>query len=143
MTDGKHEAKGLETQSIWYQRQRWLRTALQTAIAFLVGLGGSVALLQATAPQVLDALAGVLPANWLTGLAAVFAFVIAIASALSKLMAIPVVNVWLTRVGFGSEPRAVAKERAAAKTPELRPAQFTPTATDLRDEQGDERPTAL
>lgn len=138
MTDGKHEATNIETQDIWYQRQRWLRTALQTALAFLVALGGSVAILQAVAPQVLDALAGVLPASWVAWLAGVFAFVIAIASALSKLMAIPVVNAWLTHVGLGSEPKSVAKERASAKTDALQPAQFTPSTTDYRAEQGAE-----
>lgn len=106
---GSHE-RTVAVQPIWYTRQRWIRTALQTAFAFLITLGGSVALLQAVAPQVLHALADVLPASWLAWLAGVFAFVISIASALSKLMAIPVVNTWLTRVHAGSVPRAAALE---------------------------------
>lgn len=106
---GAHE-RTVTVQPIWYTRQRWIRTALQTGLAFLVTLGGSVAVLQAVAPQVLDALADVLPASWLAWLAGAFAFVIAIASALSKLMAIPVVNTWLTRIHAGSVPRAAALE---------------------------------
>jgi len=106
---GAHE-RTVTVQPIWYTRQRWIRTAVQTALAFLVALGSSVAVLQAVAPQVLDALADVLPASWLAWLAGAFAFVIAIASALSKLMAIPIVNTWLTRVGAGSVPRAAALE---------------------------------
>lgn len=106
---GAHE-RTVTVQPIWYTRQRWIRTALQTALAFLVGLGGSVAVLQATAPKVLRALADVLPDSWLAWLGGAFAFVIAIASALSKLMAIPLVNSWLTRIGAGSVPRAAALE---------------------------------
>ncbi|MBT1542007.1 hypothetical protein KK103_09555 [Curtobacterium flaccumfaciens pv. flaccumfaciens] len=104
---GAHE-RTVTVQPIWYTRQRWIRTAVQTALAFLVTLGGSVAVLHAVAPQVLAALADVLPASWLAWLGAAFAFVISIASALSKLMAIPVVNTWLARGGFGSVPRSVA-----------------------------------
>jgi hypothetical protein len=106
---GAHE-RTVTVQPIWHSRQRWIRTALQTALAFLVTLGGSVAVLQAVAPQVLDDLADVLPASWLAWLAGAFAFVIVIASALSRLMAIPVVNAWLTRVHAGSVPRAAALE---------------------------------
>lgn len=137
---GDHELKqqkALDVQDIWYQRQRILRTVLQTALAFLVGLGSSVGLLQAVAPQVLAAVIDVLPPavyGWLVG---VFAFVIALAGALSKLMAIPIVNAWLTRVGFGSVPKAVARESAAAKSQELQPAQFAPSDVDYRGKQGD------
>lgn len=132
----------LAVQRIWHPNQRVLRTILQTTIAFLVGLGGSVGILQAVAPQVIDAVRDVLPPAAVAWLAAAFAFVIAVAGALSKLMAIPVVNAWLTRIGFGSEPRAIVKERTEAATSELQPAQFAPSATDYRDEQGDDTTTA-
>ncbi|GAA3342987.1 hypothetical protein GCM10017714_33720 [Curtobacterium pusillum] len=112
---GAHE-RTATVQPIWHTRQRWLRTALQTALAFLVGLAGSVAVLQVTAPRVLDALADVLPASWLAWLGGAFAFVIAIASALAKLMAIPVVNAWLARLGFGSVPRSVALDEPEPTT---------------------------
>lgn len=114
---GAH-ARTVTVQPIWYTRQRWIRTAVQTAVAFLVGLGGSVAVLQATAPQVLAALADVLPASWLAYLGGAFALVIAIASALSKLMAIPLVNTWLTRIGAGSVPRAAALEDPGPDEPD-------------------------
>ena len=106
---GAH-VRTVPVQPIWYARQRWIRTAVQTALAFLVGVGGSVAVLRAVAPQVLDALADVLPASSLAWLGGAFAFVIAIATALSKLMAIPLVNTWLTHIVVGSVPRAAALE---------------------------------
>jgi cellulose synthase/poly-beta-1,6-N-acetylglucosamine synthase-like glycosyltransferase len=141
MADHVKKKQPIDVQDIWYQRQRWLRTALQTALSFLVAFGGSVALLQAVAPQVLAALADVLPASWIVWISGLFAIVIAIAGTLSKLMAIPIVNAWLTRVGFGSVPRAVAREQAAAKTPELQPATFAPSTIDLRSQQ-DDAPTS-
>ncbi|ROR28805.1 hypothetical protein EDF63_3393 [Curtobacterium sp. JUb34] len=106
---GAHE-RTVTVQPIWYTRQRWMRTAVQTALAFLVGLGGSVAVLQALAPKVLAALVDVLPGSWLTRLGGAFAFVVAIAPALSKLKAIPLVNTWLTHIGAGSVSRATALE---------------------------------
>lgn len=125
----------VEVDDIWFQRQRWLRTMLQTTVSILIAFGGSVALLQALAPKVLAALADVLPPAAIVWLSGAFAFVIAIAGTLSKLMAIPLVNTWLTHVGFGSVPRAVAKETAAAKSQGLQPAQFEPSTTDYRAEQ--------
>lgn len=135
--NGEHEAVKVKTEPIWYPWQRAIRTALQVTIAFLVGLGGSVALLQAVAPQVLAAVVDVLPPSAYAWLVGAFAFVIAIATTLSKLMAIPVINAWLTRLGAGSVPRAIAKEQAAASSTELQPATHEPTTVDFRAEQGD------
>ncbi len=77
---------------------------------------------------------------WLLSAAGV---VTAIAGALSRVMAIPVVNEWLTHIGLGSEPKAVAVERAAAKSPDLQPAQFERSTVDYRDDDssnGQSRP---
>lgn len=123
MTDGKHEATGLETQDIWYRAQRVLRTAFTTV---LTGLP--------LVPQVVQIIQGQWPTA--TGLTAVAVQAVAINAALTAIIALPPVNKWLTAVGLGSEPRKVARERAAAKSQELQSAQFEPTATDLRDEQG-------
>ncbi|PYY32344.1 hypothetical protein DEI89_12990 [Curtobacterium sp. MCBD17_030] len=89
-------------------------------------------------PVIIDALG--LPVDgkvylWLVSAAAV---VTAVAAGLSRVMAIPTVNRWLTAVGLGSVPRAIAKEQAAAKSPELQPAQFEPSTIDYRTEQQDE-----
>ncbi len=134
---GEHEAEKVTTEPIWYPWQRAIRTALQVAVAVLVGLGGSVALLQATAPQVLAAVVDVLPPAAYAWLVGAFAFIIALATTLSKLMAIPVINAWLTRIGAGSVPRAIAKEQAVATSTELQPAAHEPTAVDYRTEQDD------
>ncbi|QKS15590.1 hypothetical protein HUN59_04595 [Curtobacterium sp. Csp2] len=101
---------------IWYVWQRALRTALQVAVALVLALGGSVGLLQALSPQVLAAVVDVLPPNAYAWLVAAFAFVIAIATALSRLMAIPLVNAWLTRVHAGSVPKIAATDPAATTT---------------------------
>lgn len=88
-------------QDIWFKSQRVLRTAVQVGIpAFLA--------LALVLPQIIDA-AG-LPVEsalyiWLVGLAA---GVTAVAAALSRIMAIPAVNAWLTKVGLGSVPKHAA-----------------------------------
>jgi hypothetical protein len=70
-------------------------------------------------------------------LIAAAAIVTAIAGALTRVFAIPAVNEFLTRFGLGSVPKSVAKEVAAAKSQDLRPAQYEPSNTDYRTEQGD------
>lgn len=116
-----HEVKNVEVQPIWYSWQRVLRTALTTALTLLPVI-----------PQVVQIVQGQWDAQWLT---VVSVQAVAINAALTKLIAIPAVNEWLTHIGLGSVPKAVAKETAAAKSPELQPAQFEPSDTDYRTEQ--------
>ncbi|MCM3521789.1 hypothetical protein [Curtobacterium sp. P97] len=130
---GDHEIikpKHLDVDSIWYRAQRVLRTGLTTLLTVLP-----------LVPQIIQIVQGQWPAA--TGLTAVAVQAVAINSALTAIIALPTVNRWLTAIGFGSVPRSVAREQAAAKTPELQPAQFEATTTDLRDEQGDDRSAAL
>lgn len=127
MADGKHEATSLETQDIWFKSQRVLRTIVQVGIPAFITFA-------AVLPTIINALG--LPVDgtvylWLLSAAGV---VTAIAGALSRVMAIPAVNEWLTHIGLGSEPKAVAAERAAAKSPDLQPAQFEPSTVDYRDD---------
>lgn len=132
---GDHEVikpKEFDVQEIWYQGKRVLRTVVQVVI----GAAAVLAVVVAVAPQVLDAIADVVPGPvlvWLTGAVATLA---AVSAALTKIMAIPKINELLTLIGLGSVPKTVAKETAAAKTSELQPAQFAPSTTDYRDEQG-------
>jgi len=83
---------------IWYKAQRVLRTIVQTAIpAFLT--------FALVLPQIIEALG--LPVDselrlWLLGAAAI---VTAVAGAISRVMAIPAVNAWLTKIGLGSVPK--------------------------------------
>lgn len=112
---GDH-ARTVVVQPIWYMWQRAIRTALQVAVAIVLTLGGSVGLLQALSPQVLAAVVDVLPPAAYAWLVGAFAFVIAIATALSRLMAIPLVNAWLTRVHAGSVPKSAATDPAPITT---------------------------
>jgi hypothetical protein len=85
-------------QEIWFKAQRVLRTAVQVGIpAFLT--------FALVLPMIIDALG--LPVDselraWLLGLAA---GVTAVAAGLSRVMAIPAVNQWLTKIGLGSVPK--------------------------------------
>lgn len=132
---GDHEVikpKQIDVQEIWYQGKRVLRTVVQAVI----GAAAVLAVVVGVAPQVLDAIGEVVPGPvlvWLTGAVATLA---AVSAALTKIMAIPKINELLTLIGLGSVPKGVAKETAAAKSQDLQPAQFAPSTTDYRDEQG-------
>lgn len=88
--------------TIWYKAQRVLRTIVQVILAFL-----SVwAVIAVIAPQILTELTTILPGPWVAWLAGLVAAVTGIAGALSRIMAIPQVNAWLSRLGLGSAPRS-------------------------------------
>lgn len=85
--------------TIWYKAQRVLRTLVAVGIPTFLGF----ALLL---PQLIEALG--LPADsrlrlWLVAAAAI---VTAVAGAITRIMAIPAVNAWLTKVGLGSVPKS-------------------------------------
>ena len=87
---------------IWYKAQRVLRTVV--AVLIPAFLGFAVLL-----PQLIDALG--LPDDstlrlWLLGIAA---GVTAVAGAITRIMAIPAVNAWLTRIGLGSVPKSAVR----------------------------------
>jgi len=91
----------IQVQDIWFKSQRVLRTVVQVGIPAFLGFA-------LVLPQVIDALG--LPVEsslylWMVGLAA---GVTAVAAALSRLMAIPTVNLWLTNIGLGSVPKHAA-----------------------------------
>lgn len=129
----KTEVQKVDVQAIWFQSKRVLRTVVQVVI----GAAAVLTVVVIVAPQVLEAIAGVVPGPvlaWLTGAVATLA---AVSAALTKIMAIPKINELLTLIGLGSVPKSVAMETAAAKSQELQPPQFEPSTTDLRDSQGD------
>lgn len=114
-----HEANTVRVDDIWFKTQRVLRTLVQVGIpAFL-----SFALVL---PLVIDALG--LPVTsglylWLVGFAG---GVTAVATGLSRVMAIPAVNAWLVKVGLGSVPKAEAVAAGAAPDMDaISPAQIT------------------
>lgn len=75
---------------IWYKGQRVLRTAFTTLLTILPLI-----------PQVIAIVQGEWAAEWLTGVAVQ---AVAINSALTRIIAIPAVNNWLTKIGLGSVP---------------------------------------
>jgi len=88
-------------QDIWFKAQRVLRTTVAVGIPTFLALA-------LVLPQIIDALG--LPVEsalylWLVGLAA---GVTAVAAAITRIMAIPAVNAWLTKVGLGSVPKHAA-----------------------------------
>lgn len=97
-----HSAKTeLDVQDIWFKTQRVLRTAVQVGIPAFITFAGVL-------PLIVNAIG--LPVDgalylWLVGAAGV---VTAIAAGLSRVMAIPAVNSWLTHIGLGSVPKAEA-----------------------------------
>ncbi|UVT31312.1 membrane protein [Microbacterium phage Marcie] len=94
------EIKGATT--IWFKGQRVLRSIVGTLISALTVW----AALTAIFPQMLAELATILPGPaivWLTG---VIAAISAVAGAISRIMAIPKVNAWLTKwLNLGSVPK--------------------------------------
>ena len=77
---------------IWFKWQRVLRTAFTSALTLLPII-----------PQVIAIVQGEWSAEWLTPVAVQ---AVAINSALTRIIAIPVVNGWLTKIGLGSVPRS-------------------------------------
>ena len=98
-----------DVSTIWFKTQRVLRSIVGTLISALTVW----AALSAIFPQVLAELATILPGPaivWLTG---VIAAISAVAGAISRIMAIPKVNAFLTKwLNLGSIP----KQNITAKT---------------------------
>lgn len=95
---GDHEKPVV--QDIWYTSQRVIRTAVQVLLAGVT----VIATIAVLAPQVLDAVKDVLPGPVVVWLGTAIAFIAALAAALARVMAIPMVNRWLTAIGAGSVP---------------------------------------
>lgn len=114
-----HEATTVLVEDIWYKSQRVWRTLVQVGIPAFLGFA-------LVLPQIIAALG--LPVDsalylWLIGAAGV---VTAVAAGLSRVMAIPAVNAWLTKVGLGSVPKAAAQAAATAPNmDEISPPQIT------------------
>jgi hypothetical protein len=85
---------------IWFPSQRAIRTAVQVVLAAIATLSIFVAL----APKILDAIADVLPDDAVVWIAGAIATLAAISAALSRVMAIPIIDEWLKKFGAGSAP---------------------------------------
>lgn len=121
-----HEAKKISVQEIWYQGQRVLRTLVQVGIPAFITFA-------AVLPTIINAVGLPLDSGvylWLIGAAAI---VTAVAGALSRIMAIPAVNTWLTKIGIGSVPKAVAQRQVTADAvAEVSPPQITDGSDQIK-----------
>lgn len=93
------------TTEIWFKSKRVLRTIVQVVL----GAAGVLATIAVVAPQVLTAIGDVVPGPVLVWLTGAVAFLAGISAALTRVMAIPAVNAWLTTFGLGSIPAAAVK----------------------------------
>ena len=93
---------------IWFKAQRAIRTAVQVVVT----LAGILAAVVVIAPQVLDALADVLPGPVVAWAAGVIAAAAAVSAAIARVMAIPAIDKWLRSWGIGSAPRKVPGDPA-------------------------------
>lgn len=96
-----HEQKSISVDEIWFKNQRALRTLFTTVITILPLI-----------PQVIQIVQGQWDAAWLN---AVAVQAVAINTALTRIIAIPQVNEWLTAVGLGSVPKKAAERQAEAE----------------------------
>ena len=85
---------------VWYPWQRVIRTAVQVFLAVATIL----ATVAVVAPQIIDALADVLPGPVLAWLTAATVVVATLSAALSRVMLIPQVNEFLQKFGAGTAP---------------------------------------
>lgn len=108
-------AADLAVPDIWYKAKRVLRTAVATLLSAL-----SVwAVIAVVAPQVLVELAKILPESWILWISTVIAGITAIASVLTRIMAIPAVNAFLVKIGLGSVPASALVETRTVEAGEV------------------------
>jgi len=85
-----------------------IRTILQTVSGVILGAAAVVATIAVLAPQFLAAVADILPPSWLAWATGAVATIGALAGAFARIMAIPGVNEWLTKVRLSAEPKHTA-----------------------------------
>lgn len=88
-----------------FPAQRIIRTVIQTTAAVILSSVACITTASIIAPQLLEAIRELLPDDVYAWAAAAVATTAAIAAALARIMAIPGVNGFLTRLSAGSAPR--------------------------------------
>ena len=102
----------LEVPEMWFKTQRVMRTIVQVGIpAFL-----SIALV---IPQIIEAAGLPVDSELRLWLVAVAGGITAVAAAISRIMAIPAVNAWLTSVGLGSVPKSAVEIGTVCPPPRI------------------------
>jgi len=97
---------------IWFKLQRVIRTALAVTLSIVITLAAGIGSIQVFAPQIFTELGKFLPPEFVAWLVGFFGFLVIVAGSITRIMAIPQVNAWLTKIGAGSVPKA-----AIAATP--------------------------
>ena len=87
-----------EAPEIWYKGKRVLRTIVQVGIPAFLGIAVVI-------PQVIEALGLPVDSAVHLWLVAVAGGITAVAGAIARVMAIPAINTWLTKIGLGSVPK--------------------------------------
>lgn len=80
------------------------RTIAQTVAGVIIGASTFIAGFAILAPQFLAAVADILPREWLLWASGAVATVGALAGAVARIMAIPGVNEWLTKIKLSAAP---------------------------------------
>lgn len=113
---------GAEVPEIWYKAQRVIRTVFATLVSVLTVWAGFALI----APQILAELANVLPESWVAWLAGVIGSITVVAGVITRILAIPSVNDFLTKVGMGSVPK-----KALTVVQEVKPSGRVVTVTEV------------
>ncbi|MDN4616396.1 hypothetical protein P5G50_18265 [Leifsonia sp. F6_8S_P_1B] len=94
-------SKHLAVPEVINKGQRVLRTIVQVGIPAFLGFA-------LVLPEIIEALGLPVESELRLYLVGIAAAVTAVAGALSRVMAIPAVNEWLTSIGLGSVPKSAA-----------------------------------
>ncbi|TFC59395.1 MULTISPECIES: hypothetical protein [unclassified Cryobacterium] len=80
------------------------RTIAQTVAGVILGGSAVIATIAVLAPQFLAAVADILPPTWLAWATGAVATIGALAGAFARIMAVPGVNDWLTKIKLSATP---------------------------------------
>lgn len=87
-----------------YPGKAVLRTVVAVAVSVIIGLAAVASALQVFLPQFLEAIADALPPEAFAVVSSTIATVILVAGAITRVMAIPGVNEFLTKIKLGATP---------------------------------------
>lgn len=87
-----------------YPGKAVLRTVVAVGVSVLLGLAAVASVLQVFLPQFLEAIAEALPPEAFAVVSSTIATIIVVAGAVTRVMAIPGVNAFLTKIKLGATP---------------------------------------
>lgn len=114
---------------IWFKAKRVIRTVLAVIIAIIVSGAAVLAAFAVFLPQVLPALAKILPPEAFAVLSTWVGFIVLLSGVITAIMANPTVNAFLTKFGAGSVPAsAIVKSTPSTDAALIAQVQAAPTA---------------